>query len=384
MAPRVGALGSLVLHALAAGGLWLVPGVALRLTNPAETGGAPIPIALSVVPPSASSKIPGLSVELPLGPADFVTSAPMSPAPRADVDIPEPQRAALGGGASGAASAWTGRHDREELRVQPWNDPFAYRIPRVRTASARATGEALNRLPEPGLAASERERTRRVRRAAAPGRPQAGAGGRESALVRAVFGELGTEPTRPFVARGPKAVEAAEHAPVQDNAAAAQASDERHPEPFDLTMARGGGNASGVSGPHSALGPSASEHGRGDGGTPLDVPAGAGQAATRARLQDAYFRALHARVMARVKWPPALAMAFEQGEVLVDFTLNRDGAVVEIRVARPSHFTEFDEAVVTAIRAAAPFGPVPAAVASTATGGVRVNTPFLFDNPLIR
>ena len=69
--------------------------------------------------------------------------------------------------------------------------------------------------------------------------------------------------------------------------------------------------------------------------------------------------------------------------MVVSFILRRDGSVSEVRVAKPSGFVDLDDAVVTAIRQASPFGPVPATLVE-GRGDLRVNTPFLFENPLIR
>jgi protein TonB len=76
-------------------------------------------------------------------------------------------------------------------------------------------------------------------------------------------------------------------------------------------------------------------------------------------------------------------VGFEQGQVVVSFTLRTDGSVAEVQVARSSGYQEFDDAVLTAVREAAPFGRVPRAV-SLGRGSIRVQAPFEFDNPLIR
>jgi TonB family protein len=361
MALRVGALGSLALHALAGAAIWL--GAPPRAGDrPATT------VAVAVVAESDQLVVArGQAPISPLGSADH-SGASVSPAPRADLDVPDVRAAASGGGSAGASAVFTGRHDREELRAQMWNDPAAYRLPRTRTGRTRATPEALARLPDPTLDTSQRP----DRRATLADRGSGGAAPTPASSAG-----------RPMVEAGARAVEAARHGAASDVVDAAQASDERHPEAFDLTTPRAGGDQTGVAGAAPGVGVSAAADGRGDGATTLDVARGPGQPETRARLQDAYFRRLHARVLERVKWPPKLAIALEQGEVVVAFTLGRDGGVVEVRVARSSGFTEFDDAVVAAVRGAAPFGPVPAEVADGA-GGVRVSAPFVFANPLIR
>lgn len=362
--------------------------------------GAPgqVDFALAPVKPDADDVILSAPHAPPLGPADHA-GASSSPWPRADLDAPDRRRADAGGGAQGGSLSFTGRDDREELRDQLWNDPSQNRVPRVRTAPDRATTEARPRTPRPALDTTRRSRRELAREAqklsapVAPPRPsleRAGDAGQAAVASPAVSGANVTRPASPLVAAGPTAVNAARAAldepRPRDDLDAAQASDERHPQPFELTTPRAGGptGGSGVAGPREDDGHSAraTVQRAGAGGTPLDVPLGRGQPATLARLQDAYFRFLYARVLERVKYPPELAITFEQGEVVVTFTLRRDGTVADMKVARPSGFVAFDSAVLTAIREAQPFGPVPTSVSSG--GDVRVNAPFTFDNPLIR
>jgi protein TonB len=189
------------------------------------------------------------------------------------------------------------------------------------------------------------------------------------------------------VLAGDEATEAAEDGPTEDDVDSAQASNERQPGAFEMTAPRAGGavDGEGVAGPDEGDGNSrrAARRTRGQGGTRADVPEGHGQPATRARDQDPYLRKLNAKVLSRVRFPPKLALEFEQGEVTVRFILRRDGTVSDVKVSRSSGFREFDAALVDAIRDAAPFGPVPAALVG-GRSSVPVSTPFSFENPLIR
>ena len=359
MAVRLAVLTSAAIHAAALA--WLFLGEPARRTT--------VEVGVVGRPPAGTRTDVVLP---PLGPADHLARRPSSPWPRAAVvDAPDRRAASRGGGAEGGSESWTGREDREELRAQPWNDPGRYRLPRHRTAGERLTTEARARTPRAGLDASYRPRLPR-RRGPGPS------------------GTVDPRPARPLVAQGPTATDAHRAAPFdpevrsRDDAEAAQASDERRPQPFDLGRPRSGGphDGAGVTGPVVDDG-HARHDGDGAGGTPLDVARGPGQPSTRARMQDDYFRRLHARVLERVRWPRALAVELEQGEVVVSFILRRDGSVSEVRVAKPSGFVDLDDAVVTAIRQASPFGPVPATLVE-GRGDLRVNTPFLFENPLIR
>jgi TonB family protein len=396
MGLRLGVIGSLVVHAGALAFLLLLGDVRRPARqSPAMEPPRSLPVGVVVVPAEGATPAqpPPPAVPLPAGPADVAVAASSSPLPRADVDIPDSRRAAAGGGQKGATEAWTGRHDREELRSQSWNDPSRYRIPRVATARDRASPEAVSRDPDPGIGQSPRSPsppTRRARRvtqasggqAEEGGSGRAGRGGRDAADTPAELPRA----DRPLTDSGPVAVEASRHGRARDDASAAQASDERDPQPFDLTRARAGGrpDGEGVAGPREAAGASAvSDGGEGDGASPLDVPVGRGPVATRARPQDPYLRTLYSRVRERIVWPRRLALAFEQGEVVVHFTLGPAGSVETLRVDRSSGFSEFDDAVVTAIRTAAPFGPPPPTLLPPGQK-LQVSAPFIFDNPMIR
>lgn len=346
----IGALISVAVHAAALVGLYLhepprEPATVVLALTPTRGAAAPPVVEDNAV-------LLGAPPLPPLGPADFL--APREVAPRSGLDVPDLHAA--------SRPDAIGREDREELRSQLWNDPTAYRIPRVRTGDRRATNEALSRTPRPGLDAAQRKRATLARlERVAP--PRTG-GSPDPEAARAVTGALESAAAHAFIAAGPTAVDTSHSAPFddaqapRDDSTSAQASDERHPEPFDL--------------------------GHDGGGSSLDVERGAGQPSTRARRQDDYFRRLHARVLERVRWPRALAVALEQGEVVVTFTLRRDGTVAQVLVARPSGFHDLDDAVITAIHEAAPFGPVPSSIPGGANGDVRISAPFTFENPILR
>jgi TonB family protein len=98
---------------------------------------------------------------------------------------------------------------------------------------------------------------------------------------------------------------------------------------------------------------------------------------------DPYFRLMYQRVDRAVVFPPHLAAALEQGEVVVRFTLHADGRIGPIAVAKPSGFDDFDRELVRALEVAAPFGEVPAAVLGN-RDRVTVVASYTFRNPLIR
>ncbi len=218
-----------------------------------------------------------------------------------------------------------------------------------------------------------------------PGSPAPPADERLSQLAQ--DGAIVTHDGRPVAKEGAEATEARVHGARSDDADAAQASNEPHPIPLELTRPSAGGTGGvGVAGPTSGAGNSARSprSGSGQGGTPSDVAQRpGGKASTTARAQEAYLRRLYKSVNDHLIYPPELAAALEQGEVVVSFTLRADGTVADIRVSRPSGYKEFDDAAVVAVRRAAPFGPVPE-VMSGGRDVLRVQAPITFANPLIR
>jgi TonB family protein len=353
MALRLGAGVSLAIHTAAL--------AALVVWAPTVRRAATVAVDLRPAPPGPDDVVlPGEPPQVPLGPADFLAERERSP--RARVDVPDPRRA--------RGDHPIGREDDEVLRAQAWNDPEDYRLLRAKTSDRRSSDGALARTPAPGLDASQRRRANLARAGdRAPVRRPLRldhARGRPGAEVQ---GFLAARAARAFIAAGATAVETSQSDPfdeaarVRDDSTSAQASSERDPQPFDLGHAGGGT-------------------------TRPDVEHGPGQPSSRARMQDAYFRALHARVLERVRWPRELAVALEQGEVVVTFTLRRDGSVAEVDVTRPSGHRALDEAVVAAIHEAAPFGEVPSRVLPIRSARelpeLRVSAPFVFENPLIR
>jgi len=328
--------------------------------------------------PAATPALGAVILTVP-GPADVASDSPASPLPNADLDSPGVQAAAAGGGAEGGVPTWTGRHDSEAWRAQLWNDPDAYRIPRVRTAADRATSQSITRRPDPRLDAQVRRRAPLARAGAS------GEAGGDRPLGQE--GDVRTDAARPTVKEGATAVEADRHGAVRDDTTSAQASNERSPGLFEMTQARAGGtDGEGAAGRDGGDGASAeSSRDRGEGASTADLPARAGGVpAMRARPQDLWLKLLFARVQQRVIWPRSLAVSFDQGEVVVAFSLrNTDGTLVDVQVTTSSGYAEFDDAVVAAIRSAAPFGPIPTEL-QTARGALRVSAPFAFENPIIR
>jgi periplasmic protein TonB len=342
------------------------------------------------------------------GPADAWQRDSASPWPNADIDTPDERAAARGGGQTGGTPSWTGRNDRDqELHAQPWNDPDTYRLEHHADARQRRSPESILRESSPDVDNAHRDRRRKAlvgERAPAPqpdqgdprprdpgegplaGSPAPPVDDRTSQKTRP--GAIVTHEGRPAAKEGAEATDAPrEHGPRSDNANAAQASNEPHPIPLELSRPSSGGlTGEGVAGPTPGGGNSAQapRAGTGQGGSPADLAQRpGGQASTRARAQEAYLKRLYKRVQDHLVYPPELAASLEQGEVVVKITLRTDGTVVDVRVSRPSGYKEFDEAAVRAVRKAAPFDPVPPLLRG-GRDAVPLDAPITFANPIIR
>jgi TonB family protein len=310
------------------------------------------------------------------------TSAP-NPDPAADA------AASSSGYGAGAPTAVTDRVDAATLRAQPYDAARGYQMQRARTDEQRRSREEVLATPHPEdtpwQATAPRGRghgdvERRLRRVAST-LPQAArdefdrAPPREARDERAGF-------ARPQVARDPAATDAAEPADdVTDRVQMALVSDERQPAKLELSRPTSPGAATSGHGP-GALGYSPTAAGA------APVPTGAPNLPDARTLALATFQRAYDHYLSRVKqkvdplweFPRELALRMEQGDVLVGFTIRRDGSVRDLRVLKGSGFPQFDKNVLAAIKKAAPFEPLPETLGPV----LHVTAPFEGANPAIR
>ena len=344
------------------------------------------------------------------GPADQVGDG-SHPFPSAPLDLPGDRAAGRGGGATASGpDSYTGRRDRDTLRTQFWTDPSRYQVPHQRTGDARtaASPEWLARRTDSGY--GDREPRRRAR----DGAPLAvagtagatGTGGiadeadrawrdadprfdgaRAPLLAREVPGAA-RPGQRLMVETGSPAAEAERKAPLRDPVDAAAASSARTTGPLELSRPSSGGRAQdgGVSGARDASGPLAGSPHRGAGtaASTAHLAIGGGRESLRAARTDPYFRRFYERLDREIVFPRQLALALEQGEVVVTFSLSvEDGAIGHLQVVKSSGFAEFDQELRRALAAVGPLGPVPRALRGR-TDRLVVTAPYAFRSPLIR
>jgi len=81
----------------------------------------------------------------------------------------------------------------------------------------------------------------------------------------------------------------------------------------------------------------------------------------------------------RDAFPRERAMYMQQGEIVLEWTIDRQGGVRDFRVVRASRVPVFDRNVVAGFRRAAARFPAPPA---TVPMPLRIRAPFRFDNPM--
>lgn len=340
------------------------------------------------------------------GAGDELSTGDTHPFPNADVDMPGVRRAARGGGSVGGTESVTGRVDTSSARAQMWNHPDRYRLARSKNAANASTPESIIREPAHGISdRRERALARTGEKVSSDGRldgagsaePSSGVPSRDwtdadpepmlddpRAVARSTVGSTRSSRGSKLTEVGARATESRNRGIARDSIETAAASNERAPAPIELSVPSAGGKADrGVRGSSRQSGASRTGSGTGTAATRASVRRGKGKISVRAHRQNAYFRRLYQRVDKRLRFPKDLALALEQGTVVVRFTLHKNGSIADVSVSKSSGFKEFDHAFTRALRTAAPFGHVPASLRGAADE-ITVKAPYTFSNPMIR
>ncbi|HVV87909.1 MAG TPA: TonB family protein, partial [Kofleriaceae bacterium] len=185
------------------------------------------------------------------------------------------------------------------------------------------------------------------------------------------------------VDQGESAVDVQRHGPAADDRAVAASSDQRRPDPYDLTPPRAGGDhrgegVAGVTAPGMVAdgwrepGTAASRWGDSD-----------EERATYATRSDPYFVELFRRLDQEVVFPRDLAIDLKSGRVVASVTVRADGALTAIALHAGSGYRGFDDALVQALHRIGPLGPVPGALIA-GRRELRVLIPYTFKSSMIR
>jgi len=361
-----------------------------------------VPIAVVSLDAEQLARLPLAAVP---GPGDDAAWTGAHPAPDASADLPGARAADRGGGASGGPDTWTGRRDPDQtpLRAQPWNGAAVYRAPRQDLGRRAATREAIARAPEKAWG------DRQARARAKAGAPDASRGDRAdgAGAGNGVLAAPGDDPTfepaagvtaparadgatrateeAAMVDRGTTATDVTRHGPTGDDVAAAAASSERNPDPFDLTPSRGGGSrdGEGVRGVTPARGALADAHGTGTAASTASVTRGNGGVSVFASRTDPYLRDLLRRLDRAIRFPRDLKLDLRSGRVIASLTLHADGSITDITVATSSGYRGFDDELTRALRAIGPLRHAPAALLD-GRRAIKILVPYTFRNPMIR
>jgi TonB family protein len=100
-----------------------------------------------------------------------------------------------------------------------------------------------------------------------------------------------------------------------------------------------------------------------------------------------YLRKIHEKVdpLWANAFPKSAMLELKQGTVILELTVASDGAVkVTWPPIRPSGIEEFDRNCADAVRRAAPFDPLPAALRKDGRSILKIRAPFIAKNPVIK
>jgi TonB family protein len=376
-----------------------------RLHDEVAGNEAAVPLAVSSVdlveyisdpslPPGATlTAISGVSDRAAANGLDGLTNAASAPGDTAGRRAP----------GIGGSESFSDRNDTDVRSASNWNTqgptvmPHAGEVPR-----GASSPESLARSPR--AAYSDQEKQRKLARA---GDEESVDGVAKSGGAGGVPGSEGDEwlaadprfdiaPTqkREFVSGavqpnreaakmdvGATSAEQAKDGKAADSLRAPDRSNRRTPSAFHLGKASAGvGPEVGARG---GSGKSNADNGGRGSAAQSSEGQGKGVAATRASRSHPYFNEMYRRIDRELRFPKKLALALEQGDLVLSFQLDKKGKIRSLKVRKGSGFTEFDAEAIRAFQKAGPFGAVPASLLGS-RDRLPVVAPYYFRNPLIR
>jgi TonB family protein len=289
------------------------------------------------------------------------------------------------------------RRDASTLRARNSTGARIYQPSREKTSRQASSREALRRERKTGVGDSARTESPRLAEVAPPIEEVPEERISEDELEPPINSEQrlplapGTDNARgegPLDAdRGERSFDEQVEGPVRDRLAARAASNEPSPglidyaavsargpeDPTVLMANRGPSVAPGVTATASAGTASATT------GWPEPRPIGGtiGGEGTAEREYSREHLEIRKRVQRVLRFPKRLAVMLEQGETIVQFTVERDGKLWgDVKLLKSAGFDEFDQEALEAVRRAAPYPHLARPLL------VRIRIPF--DNPMVR
>jgi protein TonB len=351
--------------------------------------------------PAESTQISGAELVAMVGAGDHAGADPQE-ALRNYVDAPGRAPGMRASGLGGPESFAT-RSDRDTRSASTWNTQGPTLMPHVGEAPrGNTSAESLHRAPTQSYSDQERRRTQ-ARSGTEPAvagiaasAGQSGAPGTSGsewltadprfdtaprAQERAIDGAVQSHAESARMDLGARSTEHTIKGPVAESLHAPDRSNRIEDSPFHLGAPSAGQSAgtgargtSGKSNANNRGSGSAAQAGQG---------AGTALASTRATRNHPYFNQMYRRIDRELRFPKKLALALEQGDLVLSFQLDKMGRIRSLKVSKGSGFADFDSEAVRAFRAAAPFGEVPGALLGS-RDRVAVLAPYYFRNPLIR
>jgi TonB family protein len=83
---------------------------------------------------------------------------------------------------------------------------------------------------------------------------------------------------------------------------------------------------------------------------------------TEDKRYSSYASAIKEKLLGQWQYPPQATENLIEGDVLVLFTLDRQGGLLDVQVIQPSSYGILDEETLRTVRSAAPFPPFPGSV----------------------
>jgi TonB family protein len=415
---------SFAIHAFLVGAGALI--VSASPDRPAAPIGPADDIAIDVGSPTGGGRLPSAHVDAP--PDDPAHPMPWTPGGREDPARPDTGRPGRGGSRHAEAPALNLAERDEGLTLS--RDPTSRidrnQVQRLHTSTGRSSDEDRRALSDPMDLVFVATGTGRLkeRRPRADTDPDQGAlrapsfssigrgtvalppddasdgdfSRRDPAGVEAspglgvVRGSLGAHHRsaaavttgRPLVPKGPEAFVAEEKGPAVDHVNSEQEVAATLQSLIHASTA--GGLAGSGSGGEEAPGFSGSGGPEGPGSQA--VPFGGGPGPFTALVDDDphvsnYWRGVRAKIdpLWAHAFPKWASLEGRQGWAVISFVILANGQVDDLRIARPSGVSEFDENLRRAVLSAAPFEPLPAVIAASS---MRWSITFDMRNPAVR